>query len=141
MGDIHQPLHAINRYSAYHPRGDQGGNSYLIRSKVADNLHAYWDRGLGKFTPLQRRQVTTGVRIWQYAEEIEERYPVGQTPDRLPIEWANESRAIAESYVYQIPEGASPTKDYHDKGIIIMEERLALAGYRLAAMLNSIYTK
>ncbi|MBX9586730.1 MAG: S1/P1 nuclease [Gammaproteobacteria bacterium] len=143
VGDIHQPLHAINRYSVSHPRGDHGGHSYLIRSKVADNLHAYWDRGLGKFTPFQRRQVTTGVRIWQYAEEIEERYPQEQIParDRLPIEWAYEGRAIAESYVYQIPEKSTPTKDYHDKGVFIMEQRLALAGYRLAAMLNSIYTK
>ncbi len=161
VGDIHEPLHASTRFSVNHPKGDHGGNSFQIRSQVADNLHAYWDRGLGKFTPLQRRQATTGVRIWQYAEEIEERYPIerytphhyqplivsagsNSTSDKLslpPIEWANEGRALAESYVYQIPEGSTPSKEYHDQGIPIMEERLAIAGYRLAAMLNTIYNK
>ncbi len=142
VGDIHQPLHASNRFSVNHPKGDQGGNSFQIRSRVADNLHAYWDRGLGKFTPLQKRSATTGVRIWQYAEEIQERYPIERFNDTSSaIGWANEGRSIAESYVYQIPEGSTPSKEYHDQGIPVMEERLALAGYRLAAMLNSIYNK
>lgn len=145
VGDIHEPLHASDRFSVNHPKGDRGGNSFQIKSRVANNLHAYWDRGLGKFTPLQQRRATNVIRIWQYAEEIEERYPIERyTADLdklslLPIEWANEGRALAESYVYQIPEGSTPSRDYRDHGIPIMEERIALAGYRLAAMLNSIY--
>lgn len=158
VGDIHQPLHAVNRFSESHPKGDRGGNSHRIQSATADNLHAYWDRGLGRFKPFQKRTSTTGVRIRQYAEDIQERYPlvhythfIGSrrgTPaletqasiSQTPIEWASESRRLAESFVYQLPEDSRPSKDYHTRGVQIMEERLAIAGYRLAHTLNSIYT-
>lgn len=156
VGDIHQPLHAVNRFSESHPKGDRGGNSHRIQSATADNLHAYWDQGLGRFKPLQKRNATTGVRIRQYAEDIQERYPIEhytnhsgsseapalQTKTPLlqtPIEWARESRRLSESFVYQLPEDSRPSKDYHAKGIQIMEERLALAGYRLAHTLNTLY--
>jgi hypothetical protein len=46
VGDIHQPLHTINRYSKQHPQGDLGGNKYKIHAAHADNLHLYWDQGL-----------------------------------------------------------------------------------------------
>lgn len=149
IGDIHQPLHAVNRFSESHPKGDRGGNSHRIQSATADNLHAYWDRGLGRFKPLQKRTSTTGIRIRQYAEDIQERYPIedytrhsvqnGTSLSQPPIEWARESRRLAESFVYQLPEDSRPSKDYHAKGVEIMEERLALAGYRLANTLNTLY--
>ena len=48
VGDIHQPLHAITRFSQKHPEGDRGGNLwYLKPNPIATNLHAYRDRGGG----------------------------------------------------------------------------------------------
>ncbi len=162
VGDIHQPLHTVNRFSKEHPRGDHGGNSHKIKSSIADNMHAYWDRGLGKFKPYQRRSKTTGLGIRQYAEEIQERYPLEHytklsapliqssvvsgvhKQDKLSqpvIEWAREGRSLSASFIYQAPENASPSKIYRAKGILLMEERLALAGYRLAMILNTIYNK
>ena len=52
-GDVHQPLHAIARYSNAFPEGDRGGN--LVHPfpnprgsrPYSKNLHAYWDDLLG----------------------------------------------------------------------------------------------
>jgi hypothetical protein len=147
VGDIHQPLHSVNRFSALHPKGDLGGNRYLIKSKIGPNLHAYWDRGMGEFKPFQRRKPNTGIMIQLFAEGVEQRHPIAQfshNPATLTapaIEWAREGRSIAESFVYQVPEFSAPTSAYQEAGIPIMEARLALAGYRLATMLNTIYNK
>jgi len=44
MGDIHQPLHCSNRYTADLPKGDRGGNDFLLKSHdKAKELHAVWD--------------------------------------------------------------------------------------------------
>jgi hypothetical protein len=81
--------------------------------------------------------------IQLFAEGIEQRYPLKNYEQAKisepPIEWAREGRVIAESFVYQVQEYSRPAPDYIVQGRSIMEERLALAGYRLAAMLNSIY--
>ena len=44
MGDLHQPLHNIVRYSEKYPDGDKGGNDVEIKYHYkAKNLHAVWD--------------------------------------------------------------------------------------------------
>ena len=46
IGDIHQPLHASSRYTKDFPKGDEGGNGYMISVNGAQeitNLHALWD--------------------------------------------------------------------------------------------------
>jgi hypothetical protein len=50
VGDLHQPLHTVSRYSAEHPRGDQGGNypRYIAFGKTA-KLHQVWDNASGYF--------------------------------------------------------------------------------------------
>ena len=53
LGDIHQPLHATNRFSAEHPDGDQGGNKFKIvhySNSRWNNIHFIWDHlfDLGK---------------------------------------------------------------------------------------------
>ncbi len=163
VGDIHQPLHAATLYNRQHPKGDHGGNSFKIKSRIANNLHLFWDRGLGEFRPFEKSKAQTGLMIYLFAQGIEQRYPLKyfqqtkvsnlnatepETPqltqdhDKLslpPIEWALESRGFAESFVYQLDENTSPSEEYINQGRVIAEKRLALAGYRLAAMLNSIY--
>lgn len=76
VADLRQPLHAVNRFSEEHPKGDRGGNSYRIKSPVANTLHAYWDRGLGEFKPFQPRKPQTGIMIQLFAEGIESVIPL-----------------------------------------------------------------
>lgn len=44
IGDIHQPLHAMQRFDRLRPNGDRGGNEIELRT---GNLHAYWDSRIG----------------------------------------------------------------------------------------------
>src|SRR5262249_20099861 len=48
VGDIHQPLHNVARFSAAFPEGDRGGNAVVFPNpRGPDNLHSYWDELLG----------------------------------------------------------------------------------------------
>lgn len=43
-GDIHQPLHNLERFDSRYPEGDRGGNEFRIQSISGDsNLHSFWD--------------------------------------------------------------------------------------------------
>jgi S1/P1 nuclease len=42
VGDIHQPLHAVARFTTQHPAGDRGGNDFKIQG-TPDNLHSLDD--------------------------------------------------------------------------------------------------
>ncbi len=44
VGDVHQPLHALNRLDPEFPTGDAGGNAFpLTYHYDVDELHALWD--------------------------------------------------------------------------------------------------
>jgi len=43
-GDLHQPLHDLNRVNPTYPTGDAGGNAFPLPSHYSvDNLHSLWD--------------------------------------------------------------------------------------------------
>jgi S1/P1 nuclease len=48
MGDIHQPLHAIQLFSREYPNGDRGGIEMCVRASFNGapiELHRLWGRG------------------------------------------------------------------------------------------------
>lgn len=52
VGDIHQPLHTVSRYTAEYPEGDQGGNLFMLETFSPENiteLHALWDSVVTSF--------------------------------------------------------------------------------------------
>lgn len=50
LGDVHQPLHCMDRVNDEYPEGDRGGNEVPIPYHYrADNLHALWDAVIYKF--------------------------------------------------------------------------------------------
>ena len=84
------------------------------------------------------------------AGRIEQTYPASALPDLVrdkdPVAWSLESRTIAIDSAYlhgQLPGAAVDTRnspiplppDYLAKGKVIADQRLALAGYRLGALL------
>ena len=138
VGDIHQPLHAVELYSRAYPTGDQGGNLYRIHSTIADNLHSFWDQGGGVFPS---SSMTDG-QIKMLAAQIEKKYPQGSlqgVSDLVPVDWAAESKNIAQTFVYTLPANTAPTMAYVHKTRTISEQRVALAGYRLAGLLNQFF--
>lgn len=138
-GDIHQPLHSGALVSRELFRdGDRGGNGIAV---TGGNLHSLWDGALRSqpFDDTLRRLTTTAMRA----------APGQMVSD--PYEWLEESREIMQLYVYtdDIKAGVlrserrdSPLPeftldaDYLARMQGIAEDRLALAGLRLALILR-----
>jgi hypothetical protein len=149
VGDIHQPLHCTTRISSEHPEadGDRGGN--LVKLMVAGrttNLHSYWDGGIGSFpktgpnfAPPPLSEIPAAARIARL------RNPASNPRIRLrdPFNyklWSEESFALAKSVAYQgITNNGTPSASYNNKALRVARQRVAWGGYRLAALLNSIW--
>lgn len=142
VGDIEQPLHCASLVNAQFPKGDAGGNDYKIRSPIADNLHQLWDEGLGLFVSQERYQFHYW-QIQQIALQWQQAYPKQDFSKQLTqssvLAWAHESNALAKQTAYTLPEYAQPSNHYLSEGREIVKQQIVLAGYRLAAILNSIY--
>jgi hypothetical protein len=56
VGDAHQPLHAVGRFTAQIPHGDAGGNAEKVTPATGETitLHAYWDRMFGGYPGCRR---------------------------------------------------------------------------------------
>ncbi|CAN5407736.1 S1/P1 nuclease [soil metagenome] len=152
VGDIHQPLHATSRETAALPKGDRGGNDFKIvpppwmGEHGPTNLHSLWDGGVGFFDRINRPLDTEGrSAIRMLARSLEAGFPserLGrQAGQRNPDRWAQESFDIARRFVYTAPENGTPSGRYFREGQRIVAERVALAGYRLADLLNRALQK
>lgn len=134
IGDAHQPLHTATYISHEHPQGDRGGNDYFIKAQpIAKNLHGFWDKGAGQFSDKK-------ISLKRLAKNIENRYPCMKEDSISPITWIQQSHQIAEKFSYSLLEHARPSNDYQQKAMDLSEKQIALAGCRLAAMLNRIHT-
>ena len=154
VGDIHQPLHCTDRVSSAHPAGDQGGNLVTIKITGANgnlrsiNLHSYWDGGLESFPkggpppqflppplstiPPAAAAATAGNPASDPAIKLNDPFNFSA--------WANESFSLAKSVAYNgVSNGMEPSSAYKTKGIKVTRQRAAWGGYRLAALLNSIW--
>jgi len=145
VGDIHQPLHATSRYTSKYPSGDRGGNSFTL-TKVDDisNLHSLWDSALHQYSNDLVLPLSTTDWTWlgDQAEALTQVYPESHFSDLHNdyTKWDDESLAIAESFVYtNINENTVPSDAYLAQGVIIAEEQIVKAGYRLAIMFESMW--
>ena len=147
VGDIHQPLHSATRVSAALPEGDRGGNSVpIIVDGKTTNLHSYWDGGIGSFpktgpnfAPPPLSQIPAAAAIAMAGNPA--------TDSKLKLDdpfnfgaWADESFALAKSTAYNgMTNGVTPSASYNSKAIKVVRKRVAWGGYRLAALLNTIW--
>jgi hypothetical protein len=140
VGDILQPLHVSFE-------DDRGGNSVLVTGLCGSNLHSAWE------TCLVLKAV--GEDVGEAATELLKTI----TPARIeswthsaPMDWANESFAIAEQArtEYCIRQGAScdhPSEKvtidaaYVVANTPIVREQLQKSGVRLAHMLDAALGK
>ena len=141
VGDLHQPLHAITRISAAHPDGDHGGNLYYIKYPAVKpqkiSMHKLWDQGTDLFTmPVSDSNAASlsafivNLFPYEYFGEL--------VNDLASDHWANEGLAISSSFVYSTPPNVVPDTSYLQTAKQVAEQRAALAGYRLANILNKI---
>jgi hypothetical protein len=130
VGDVHQPFHAL--------ADQRGGNDTPVRffgsadcgeggRVLPCQLHLVWDSGL-----IGRRRLSDQRYLAALEGVVQTRAkkPVGGTP----AEWARESRDIARSALLRA--NADVGETYYSNHIGIVDERLAIAGLRLALVLN-----
>jgi hypothetical protein len=131
VGDVHQPLHSSTRVGAADLEGDSGGNNVKLAAPSSE-LHAFWD-GL----PGDSANVADAIT---YAKTLTAADPLlAQKADAS--DWIQESFDIAKTTVYSSPIGTTDgpftiTPEYKDKAQKIAAERVALAGERLANLIN-----
>jgi hypothetical protein len=131
VGDIHQPLHAV---------GDaRGGNQIRVVFFGSDqcgerqmcNLHGIWDDGL-----IEHRSLNEKKYVELLESEIAQHKWDGISQEN-PAVWANQSHQLAVNA--WVPDRAGIGKAYYDAEIPVVDRQLAVAGIRLARMLNAIF--
>jgi hypothetical protein len=141
LGDVHQPLHSTTRVSAGELNGDNGGNNEKVDATAVGNstkkLHLFWDSLPGD-APQPSPAITMAIT---YGKTLAPADPV-LAAKMDASDWINESFNIAETFVYSSPVGAGDgpftiTAAYNDKAQKIAAERVALAGQRLANIINN----
>lgn len=138
VGDVHQPLHATSRSLKIQPMGDAGGNFVFVPSTTnppSMTLHAFWDNSAG--TDMSDAYVD------QYAAQVAREIPAPGNLRLNPKRWLKESLQFDKSDVYTFglvtgsrEQPVTLPPGYEDRAKKIARERIALAGYRLAAVLN-----
>lgn len=138
VGDLHQPLHTVSYISAAHPDGDQGGNLYFVNyNNKRVNLHKIWDGGFALFAGQNNNQQASHI-----ANTIMARYPQAYFSNQIneinPDNWAKEGLENAKKYAYSTPPDQPVSSHYVEAGQQFAEQNVALAGYRLAVLLNQL---
>jgi len=133
VGDVHQPLHAATRVSGADPNGDRGGNLVkLCAAPCKDELHAFWDDLLGTSS-----SPATAIRVARGLPEPDSTL----ASKKDASDWVNESFELAQNSVYTAPIGSGDgpfaiTSAYRRNAKKIAQQRVAVAGVRLANLLN-----
>ena len=133
VGDIHQPLHAATRVSSSNTDGDHGGNLVkLCSAPCKTELHGFWDDLLG--TSSRANSAVVAGRSLPSPDAT-------LTVKKDAADWSSESFAAAKQTVYTAPigMGGGPftlTPAYKTKAKALARKRIALAGVRLANLLN-----
>jgi hypothetical protein len=136
VADIHQPLH-VGR------RDDLGGNKVKVSYEPAagqrwkkSNLHKYWDSGALN-SAVENPSAYAAELLAAMEPDLAEWQPGS------PADWAAESMKLRPE-VYNFPPGGRGTPvrldaAYRARTLEILDQRLLLAGLRLAATLNQQY--
>jgi hypothetical protein len=136
VGDLHQPFHALATA--------RGGNDIPVvvfgnprcgsgrgASQPCD-LHGVWDSEL-----IARRKWNDN----RYLQELSKQIVAGRWDRRAvgtPADWAMESLALARAAL--LPANGHVDEAYYRRQVAVVDERLALGGLRLAAVLNEALT-
>lgn len=130
VGDVHQPFHTVAE--------DRGGNGVEVTAfgstqcgasgDLSCTLHGVWDGTL-----LAHRHLNDGKYVDSLEALIRERRLESRATG-TPADWARESHDVARTVA--VPNHGTIDEPYYRRSIAIVDERLALAGLRLARLLN-----
>src|SRR5437016_7237127 len=132
VGDIHQPLHSVEEA--------RGGNDVHVVEfgspqcgKGRCNFHFVWDISLIEHTGLSEQDYVARL------EQLIATRGLQTKGTGTPEDWANESFRWAQKV--WLNEGGAVDEAYYQANIGVVDERLALAGLRLAGVLNDVLGK
>lgn len=138
VGDVHQPLHDTSRFTKNDTNGDRGGNAVLICTTpgCTSELHAYWDDILGS------QNLKNALKA---GKQLNARAKPSGAENATPADWVDGGFQLAKNAVYVAPisddepgsSPAKPNKTYHTNAKKVAQAQVLLAGYRLAALLNT----
>jgi hypothetical protein len=127
VGDIHQPMHAVGE-----AKGGNGIHLSFLESTSCGrydcNLHGVWDSDLIGRRGFSREEYVRHEEELIWADKLE------ALDDGAPDQWADESLKLAQSA--WVRDGADLNGRYYEKQIKVADRQLALAGLRLAKLLN-----
>ena len=143
VGDVHQPLHA-------NARNDQGGNKYQISLRTDIEPEAYArDRYVGGIMGTNLHSVwdyyvlaEAGLDLPEYAARLDREPwpPAMDAKARTAAAWASESCGLVElRQLYPTHNGQelhTMDRSYPDKHRALAEQRIRIAAWRLATLLN-----
>jgi hypothetical protein len=147
VGDIHCPMHCVQLFSKQFPEGDKGGVRFPLTgpdSLAVKHLHGLWDSIVLLDTVRQLRPLNAAALqyIEDLAAKITVEYPENTLPEKnntCPDKWAEESFLFGKEAHNGIEINTKPSDEYLEKSRKVACKRLALAGYRLAIILNECF--
>ena len=165
VGDVHQPLHCTSHADAQ-GKDDAGGNGVAVTNMpdaLYPNLHSFWDsafqRGfvsvggatgtVTKLYEVSRPSAPSRPNIEGRAAALVHGFapgPLGRMGGLNPQKWALESHRLGYQYGYQTLPGGPDAKSvaltaaYVAAANKVASQRIVLAGYRLADVLQSLLT-
>lgn len=127
MGDMHQPFHT--GFGRIDGKPDRGGNDVKLTFNGRDtNLHSIWDSGI---IEKQGRSDTQWVN--RLMGDVLGQRDAAALAKGTTVDWVNESHKLAIRF--HVPE--KPFDDaYVPEALPVIEERLLLAGLRLARLIE-----
>jgi hypothetical protein len=150
IGDIHQPLHTSARVTDKEPKGDQGGNLFLLTPEGTPreqqlNLHWFWDSIVDRNTPLKGDTCERDY-IATVAGKIMKKYSHRTLASEIKPgafdQWQAESFALVPGHVFtpDLVRFQMPSEKYKKNAFQVAQRQLAMAGYRLGDTLNQIFS-
>ncbi|HEX5726908.1 MAG TPA: S1/P1 nuclease [Longimicrobiaceae bacterium] len=143
VGDVHQPMHNSARITPEDPDGDRGANSFRLAGLFPfNNLHSVWDGLMGPAFPLMRGDASESGYVGRIAQTVQRRHPRSRVAGQLQPNdftgWSRQGMRLAQQVGYPVwlRRGERVPRRYLSQSYNAVEPRIALAGYRLADMLE-----
>jgi hypothetical protein len=168
LGDMHQPLHVGNAFiTAREPlqfivpedptrwRTTLGGNALVYGPEDRFNLHSYWDSHAVNLAMRQDDVPTFSARLMKELQPSASWRGRGASPGEWVGQWATEGlghakevhrgirvvsylgpdaeKRVAHRWLIEQP------SDYDARAVPLVRQQLAVAGYRVATVLRSIW--
>ncbi|MRI31862.1 hypothetical protein EOPP23_02480 [Endozoicomonas sp. OPT23] len=148
--DLHSPMHVCDDRDDRPESSKKCYKAFRIspvkfHDETIDNLASLWDSGVLAFPPDRMEDKKANRNIARFSKKLLARTDKAALPDLNelnPLKWATESLEIQKQFALKgIRSGSALSAEYIKEGQRISEQRIVIAGYRLANLLNHIFEK